>query len=174
MFYYVFNREQLVLNEQYNEIYWWANNMISISTVRAFLTQGTTARTIFYCNSNFIEISFCSNPSCTEIITIKFCTWHDSCAVMPCAQFCSDIMSYNGVTLKPIFHWIWIEMEKLFVQWALAHNPTAHTSLSYVCLTITNERITAVNQLSIIRRNTGNFQAIIILIETCQYREYSN
>ena len=38
---------------------------------------------------------------------------------MACAKFCSDIIPYNGVTLKPIFHRIWIMMEKLFMKWPL-------------------------------------------------------
>ena len=69
----------------------------------------------FHHNSNSIKISFCSHPCCSEVIAMKFCTWHDSCAVMPCAKFSSDTMPYNGVKLKPIFHQM---MEKLFVKWA--------------------------------------------------------
>ena len=34
---------------------------------------------------------------------MRFCTWYDSCAVVACAKFCSDMMSYYGVTLKPYF-----------------------------------------------------------------------
>ena len=30
---------------------------------------------------------------------------------MACAKFCSNMISYNGVSLKPIFHQIWIMME---------------------------------------------------------------
>ena len=71
----------------------------------------------FHHNSNLMEILFCSHPSCNEVIAMKFCTGHDSCAVVGCAKFCSDMMSYNGVTLKPIFHPIWITMEKSFVKW---------------------------------------------------------
>ena len=58
-----------------------------------------------------------SHPSCSEVIAIKFCTWHDSCIVVACAKFCSDMIPYNGVTLKPIFHQIWITMGKFFVKW---------------------------------------------------------
>ena len=50
-----------------------------------------------------------------------FCTWHDSCAVIACAKFHSDIIPYNGVTVKLIFHRIRIMMEKLFVKWALGY-----------------------------------------------------
>ena len=58
-------------------------------------------------NSNSTEISFRSHPSYSEMITMKFCTGHCSYAVMPWAKFCSDM---NGVTLKPIFHQIWINL----------------------------------------------------------------
>ena len=53
--------------------------------------------------SNSMKISFCSYSCCSEVITMKFCTWHDSCAVVACAKFYSDMIPYNGVTLKPIF-----------------------------------------------------------------------
>ena len=43
---------------------------------------------------------------------MKFCTWHDSCAVVACANFFSDIIPSNEVTLKPNFHQIRITMEK--------------------------------------------------------------
>ena len=71
-----------------------------------------------------IRWEFHSAPSCTELIAVKFCTWHDSCTVMACAKFCSDIIPYNGVTLKPMFYQIWITMEKIFcemVPWPHTH-----------------------------------------------------
>ena len=34
-----------------------------------------------------IEHSFYSHPSCSELVTMKFCTWHESCAVVACAKF---------------------------------------------------------------------------------------
>ena len=52
-------------------------------------------------NSNSLEISFCSRPSYSEVIAIKFCTWHDSCAVVPCAKFCSGMIPYNINTNFP-------------------------------------------------------------------------
>ena len=67
---------------------------------------------IFHRNSNFMEISFCSHPSCSEMIAMEFCTWQDSCAVMACAKFCSDVIPYNRVTLKQIFYRIWITIWK--------------------------------------------------------------
>ena len=38
------------------------------------------------------------------------------------AKFCSNVIPYNGVTLKPIFHQIWIRMEKLVMKWAPGQN----------------------------------------------------
>ena len=52
------------------------------------------------------------------MIAIKFCRCHDICAVVTCTKYSSNIWSYNRVTLKPIFHGIWIMMEKSFVKWA--------------------------------------------------------
>ena len=59
----------------------------------------------FFChNSNLLEISLCLHPRCSEVITMKFCTCHDSTAVMACAKFCSDMIPSSGVTLKSTFH----------------------------------------------------------------------
>ena len=44
--------------------------------------QGPISRTIFYGNSNLLKISFCSHPSCSEVIAVKFCTWHNQTAVL--------------------------------------------------------------------------------------------
>ena len=71
---------------------------------------------LFKLNGNFI-LHWCS-----EVITMKFCTSHNSGANVACAKFCRDMASYNGVTLKT-FNLIWIGMEKLFVKWASLHPP---------------------------------------------------
>ena len=39
------------------------------------------SRKIFHRNSNWMDISLCSHPNCREVIAMKFCTWHDNCAV---------------------------------------------------------------------------------------------
>ena len=70
----------------------------------------------FHGNSNSMEISFCSHPSCGEAIAIKCCTWHDSCAVVACAKLYSNTIPYNGVTLKPNCRRIWISVEKSFLR----------------------------------------------------------
>ena len=64
-------------------------------------------------NSNSMENSFCSQSSCNQVIVMKICTWHDHTAVMECAKFCNDTITYSWVTPKPIIHWIWITMETL-------------------------------------------------------------
>ena len=70
-----------------------------------------TKKQLFHCNSNLMEISFCSHPSCSNVIAMKFCTWHNSYAVVACAKFHSDfiyMIPYHGVTLK----------RKSFMEWA--------------------------------------------------------
>ena len=51
------------------------------------------------------------------MITVELCTWHDSSAFVACEQFCCDMATYNRVTLKLIFHWIWITMAKNRSSW---------------------------------------------------------
>ena len=55
--------------------------------------------------------SFCSHPSCCEVVATKFYTWHGICAVVTCAKFCSDEVPCNGVAMKAILHRIWIMKE---------------------------------------------------------------
>ena len=80
-----------------------------------YSNQGPISRMIF--PSQF-KISFWFHPSCVKVIAMKLCTWHDNCAIMTCAKFGRDLTTYNWATLKPVFHWIWITMETLFVKWA--------------------------------------------------------
>ena len=77
---------------------------------------------IFHHNSNSMEISFHSHPSCCPVNAMKFCTWHDSCAIVACAKFYSNKIPYKGVTLKTILNQIGSTMEKLFVKWAPEQN----------------------------------------------------
>ena len=57
--------------------------------------------TIFIQIWNVIEISNCFSINFKEIITTKFCTCHDSTAVMACAKLCSDQMLGNWI--KAVF-----------------------------------------------------------------------
>ena len=63
--------------------------------------------------SSLVDISFCSRWIRITVNTMKFCIWHDNCTVMACAKFCRDMVPNNGVTVRPIFHRIWITMENL-------------------------------------------------------------
>ena len=46
----------------------------------------------------------------------KFCTWHDSCAVVACAKICCDLMASNGITIRRSFHRIWTAGKKSLVK----------------------------------------------------------
>ena len=39
-------------------------------------------------------------PNSNKVITAKFCTWHNSCAVVSCAKFCSDLMANNRIIIQ--------------------------------------------------------------------------
>ena len=56
------------------------------------------------------------------MITTKFCTWHDSCAVIPCVKFCCDMIINNLITAKWNFRRILIVMENLLVKWGMGLN----------------------------------------------------
>ena len=72
----------------------------------------------FHRNSNLMEISFHSQLNSNTVIATKFCTWHDSCAVVPCAKICYDLMASNGIMARPRFHWIKIAGKKTLMKWA--------------------------------------------------------
>ena len=83
-----------------------------------FAIQGHISQTIFSKhNSNSMKISFYAHPLCNAVIAMKFCTWHDSCAIVACAKFCNDTKPIYGVTLKPNCPRIWIMMENLLAKW---------------------------------------------------------
>ena len=65
--------------------------------------------TIFHQKSNMMENSFYSHP----LITTKFCTWHNSCAVVTCAKLCCNMNTRNWITAKWILHRSWIVTEKI-------------------------------------------------------------
>ena len=65
-----------------------------------------------------MEISLHFHLDSNKVITTKFCTWHDSCAVVACAQICCDLMASNGITARWSFHRIWIVSKKSLVKWA--------------------------------------------------------
>ena len=68
-----------------------------------------------------MEITFHSHLDSYPMIATKFCTWHDSCAVVACAKFCCDLMASKGITASRNFHWIWIADKKSLVKRAPAY-----------------------------------------------------
>ena len=66
--------------------------------------------------SNSMEISFHFHLQSNRVIAIKFCTWHDSCAVVACAKIYRDLMASNGITARRSFHRIWIAGKKSLVK----------------------------------------------------------
>ena len=69
--------------------------------------------TKFKFNGN-LSISCLSNSD--RVITSKFCTCHDSRAVVACAKICSDLMSRNRIKAN-ISHQIWTMHEKSLELW---------------------------------------------------------
>ena len=65
-----------------------------------------------------MENSFHSHLDSNIGIATKFCTWHDSCAVVACANISCDLMASNGVMARRSFHRIWIAGKKPLVKQA--------------------------------------------------------
>ena len=57
----------------------------------------------FHRNSNSVEISCCSHPCCSELIVMKLCTLHHSCAIAACAISSSDPVLYTMELHKNLF-----------------------------------------------------------------------
>ena len=58
----------------------------------------------------------CNSITCHQITT-KFCTGHDSTAVVTWAKLCSDHSVRTWMRVKWNFHHFWNVMEKLLVKW---------------------------------------------------------
>ena len=63
-----------------------------------------------------MEISFHSHLDSNIVIATKFCTWHDSCAVVACAKICCGLVASYGIMTRRRFHRIWIEGKKTLVK----------------------------------------------------------
>ena len=64
--------------------------------------------TVFYCNSNSMEISLHTHLDWNTAIATEFCAWHDNCADMACTKFRCDLMASNRIIAKLWFQRIWI------------------------------------------------------------------
>ena len=68
-----------------------------------------------------MEIWFDWSSTCICYIATIFCTWHDSSAVVPCANLCSDHYVRNFAHNKvKIFQRIYITLGKSLLRWASA------------------------------------------------------
>ena len=63
-----------------------------------------------------MEISPCHNSVADHQIATKFCTCHDSTAVVPCTKLCSNHCIRIEVRVKRNSHRVWIAMEKPLVK----------------------------------------------------------
>ena len=61
-----------------------------------------------------LKFRFTFDPN--TVIATKFCTWHDSCAVVACAKICCDLFASSGITARRSFHRIWIAGKKSLVK----------------------------------------------------------
>ena len=64
--------------------------------------------TSFPRNSVLLENLFCCNPKSNEVIGTRFCTWHNSTAVVTCVKICTEPHVYNLITGHCNFHHVWI------------------------------------------------------------------
>ena len=87
---------------------------------------------VYHCNSNLMENLFRCNFVHDFQIATKFCTCHDSTAVVSCAKFCSRYFIKLWVRAK-VFHWIWNMIEESLVKWAASPSDVIYMVID--CLT---------------------------------------
>ena len=115
-----------------------------------------------------MEISFHSHLESNRVIATKFCTWHDSCAVVACGKICRDLMASNGITARRSFHRIWIAGKKTLVK--RGPGPTKHTQylaligqLSWcVFFNIWGEYWPSYNGTALYSSRTGSIQRMLM------------
>ena len=70
-------------------------------------TRSQFHKRLFHRIPNSMVNAFCSHPSGSKIIVMKWCIWRESSRIVACGKFCSDMINRNGFTLKYIFHRIY-------------------------------------------------------------------
>ena len=95
-------------NNSMNIINFW-HNFTKVNLIQSTKKLMQTV-TLIHCCQNLTDI-FLLPANGTSLQSNAASHWLDSCAVMACKNFCSDIKLHSGVTLKRIFHRIWIMME---------------------------------------------------------------
>ena len=120
---------QIILKERYIYIYiyvyifyiipWlWNCSHVWNLFPQAIEALRAISQTIFHRNSNPMANWFQCNFIVGHHITTKFCTCHDSTAVMPYAKFHSDQFPTTWMRAEWHFHRICITMEKWLLNWA--------------------------------------------------------
>ena len=82
------------------------------------LCHGFSPWVHFTKNIRCIDISFCSYLYSNKAITTTVCACHDSCAVVACANACSDPRAKNRIIIMQTLHRIWIWTRNSLVKWA--------------------------------------------------------
>ena len=93
----------------------------SLSMLLPFCAEKSPAKQTHCSVSNLLNLDVSSRVFPMKYryhIATKFCTCHDSTAVVPCAKFHSDHFMTSWMRAVWNFHRIWITMEKSFVKWA--------------------------------------------------------
>ena len=81
---------------------------------------------IFVSNTNQLKLFSCLSLNYDMVMTTKFCTCHDSIAVMACAKFCSNPSRKNEChSIK-----IWIVRQRSLVGWAHCNKPDRGSSFN--------------------------------------------
>ena len=80
------------------------------------LTRSPFHKRFHHHNSNSMETQFMFDSTVGYHIATKFCTWHDSYVVMPCAKFHSDHFIIIWMRVEWNFHRIWTTMEEIICE----------------------------------------------------------
>ena len=134
--YFVCNFENQILNSLVlAHIYCMQNGCGRVLVIWTFITNLTTNKSgysgdLFSCTTKIqTNSTWCTYHKWFSIVIDIWWKFHcclikvvekwllfnftQGTAVMACVRFVSDMMPYYEVTLNPIFHWIWITMEKI-------------------------------------------------------------
>ena len=94
----------------------WTPSLFSIENFWLFVGQ-TQEPILLKDFSNSTENFFCCNSIPGNHITTKFCTYHDSTAVVACAKFCRDHLIRIWMRAKQNCYQIQITKAKMLVKW---------------------------------------------------------
>ena len=116
---------------------YWQNHRYDLDKSGG-ISMGPFHERVFHLNTFSMQISFYSKPNFNEGIAIKFCTFHSSTVVVPCAKLCSDVMPCNCVILKRVsiefelrcWSYLFINDQLLFQWFLVPFGDSLHHSIS--------------------------------------------